>query len=100
MTPATELEAASALRSVALRASAEDTLARTARPLHPLVACVVVVCCAGTFAFGAARAVPVFQVLVDGAAGAALAFGALAFGESMRLRRRLDAALLLSRDRT
>ena len=97
MSTVTELEGASLLHSVALRTSAQEALLKTERSASLFVVCINVACSAAVVAFLAARSEPMFLAIVGGTAGAALALGAASFGESRRLRRRLEAILVLSR---
>ena len=97
MNTVTELEGASILRSLSLRTSAETALANTKQSASLFVVCVSAACNAVTFAFIAARHEPMFLAIIGGVAGAALTFGAFGYGESRRLRRRLEAVLTIYR---
>jgi len=97
MSTVSDLERAELLRSVALRSDAEDALQKTSKCPGLLVTLINVSCTAATFALLAARPEPIFHIVFGGVAGAALSLGALAFRESRRLSRRLEAAITVAR---
>ena len=98
MNVATQLDAELISRAVANRAAATEMLAKSEKTANPFVAVVFVGCLAGTFAFSAIQSATIFHAIVGAAAGSALALASLAYGELMRLRRRMEALHLLSRN--
>jgi phosphate/sulfate permease len=97
MNTITDLEGTRLLRSAAQRSAAQDVLQSTDRTIGLPMAFLSVACTAATFALLAARPEPMFHALVGGVAGAALSLGALAFGESRRLSRRIEAVIAVAR---
>lgn len=96
MSTVSDLEKVELLRSLALQSAAQEALQKTSKSPGLLVTLINVLCTAATFAFVAARPEPIFHMIVAGVAGAAFSLGALAFHESRRLSRRMEAALTVA----
>ena len=97
MNTITELDGAKLVQTAAKQSAAQDVLRSTDRNISLFMAIVSVACTAGTFALLAVRPEPIFHALAGGVAGAGLSLSAMAFGESRRLSRRIEAVLATTR---